>query len=340
MTSRPVILIASCRAASLALIFAAILGVPATADADARDDARAHYLAGEKLYASGDFRAAIAEFAKADALAPSPILEFNIALCYEKLGDDAEALRRYRLYLREMPNAPNRAGVEAKIRALEAAAAKARQPAPPPRTPAPPPEAETPAASPVAPTTPATPAEDTTAPVVAEPSPPSTAASATTLPAVDGTDQQSLVLGSVSANPHEAASAEVNPRDLSAETGYGKGPQPSDPALRRASQINVAQIRDQRLRAGFSPRVAPASSSGQVAAGPAGPSSRYAAPAQPEDSGDDDPVYTKWWFWGIGLVGAVIVYKFATADSDDESSFSTMLAPPSGPQSGPVLFRF
>ncbi|HET6613997.1 MAG TPA: hypothetical protein VFG83_18485, partial [Kofleriaceae bacterium] len=119
------------RALAVLAFALAMIAMAGPVRADARTEARAHYAAGKDLFAGGNFRGAIAEFARADALAPSPILQFNIALCYEKLGDDAEALRRYRLYLDKMPSAPNRAAVEAKISAIEAHVAAAK-PAPPP----------------------------------------------------------------------------------------------------------------------------------------------------------------------------------------------------------------
>lgn len=84
-----------------------------------KDRARSHYLKGKSLYDRADYKGAIAEFAAADGLAPSPLLEFNIALCYEKLGDAKEAVRRYRIYLDRDPNADNRSSIESKIKQLQ-----------------------------------------------------------------------------------------------------------------------------------------------------------------------------------------------------------------------------
>jgi hypothetical protein len=120
---------------------------------DATAQARVHFQKGKDLFAKGQYQAAIAEFAAADNLAPAPMLEFNIALCYERLGDRGEALRRYRVYLREMPGAPNRGAVEAKVKRLESelaadrAAAKPASPAEPPPAAEPPPVAEPPPAA-------------------------------------------------------------------------------------------------------------------------------------------------------------------------------------------------
>jgi len=111
----------SSRVAILAAL--AILAGPVavrTARADDTADARQHYARGKQLFDGGDYRGAMAEFATADKLAPSPLLEFNIALCHERLGEKAEAVRRYRQYLDRVPDAQNRTQVEQKIHQLEA----------------------------------------------------------------------------------------------------------------------------------------------------------------------------------------------------------------------------
>ena len=99
--------------------------------ADPTDQGRQHFKKGRELYDAGDYRGAIAEFAAADQTAPSPLLEYNIALCHERLGEKAEAARRYRAYLDRTPDAQNRAAVEEKIRKLEAAAPPATGDLPP-----------------------------------------------------------------------------------------------------------------------------------------------------------------------------------------------------------------
>jgi hypothetical protein len=149
-------------AASIAA-FAALLAPPASGTAHAQqagatDQARQHFARGKQLFATGDYRGAIAEFAAADKIAPSPLLEFNIALCHERLGERAEAVRRYRLYLERVPAATNRKVVEDKIARLEAEIASeaqskkaAPQLVPPPvggETLPPPADAKPPAAAP------------------------------------------------------------------------------------------------------------------------------------------------------------------------------------------------
>lgn len=111
------------RAAAAWIMAAALVaasGVASNAFAEStKDRARSHYLKGKSLYDRADYKGAIAEFAAADGLAPSALLEFNIALCYEKLGDPKEAVRRYRVYLDRDPNADNRSSVESKIKQLQ-----------------------------------------------------------------------------------------------------------------------------------------------------------------------------------------------------------------------------
>lgn len=131
----------SSRAATALLAALAILAAPIamrTARADNTAEARQHYQKGKQLFDSSDYRGAMAEFATADKLAPSALLEFNIALCHERLGEKAEAVRRYRLYLDRVPNAPNRAQVEDKIKALESEMKAESAPPPPVAAPAPP----------------------------------------------------------------------------------------------------------------------------------------------------------------------------------------------------------
>lgn len=108
---------------SIALAAAAVvaLGAPrdAAAQTDPRTQAKAHYQQGKKLYDQGDYRGAIAEFQAADRLAPSGVNDFNIGLAHEALGERAEAIRAYRSYLVRMPDASNKAAVEASIQRLQ-----------------------------------------------------------------------------------------------------------------------------------------------------------------------------------------------------------------------------
>jgi hypothetical protein len=108
----------------------------APAEAPPADDtltrAKAHFEAGKNAYNAGDYTTAIREFKAAELLRPSPILDYNIGLANEKLGKKRVAVKYYRRYLEQMPNATNRSTVEASIAQLEREIAAATgQPTPP-----------------------------------------------------------------------------------------------------------------------------------------------------------------------------------------------------------------
>ena len=100
---------------------------PASDEASAeqrRSDAKAKYQQGAAAYAAGHYKDAVDFFLAADHLAPSAPLSFNIARAYERLGDDAGALRWYRDYLRRNPAASNGDAVRSLIATLSQALRK------------------------------------------------------------------------------------------------------------------------------------------------------------------------------------------------------------------------
>ncbi len=99
--------------------------------------ARQHYIAGTKHFDLSEYREALEEFKEAYRQKEDPVFLYNIAQCHRLIGGDnnLEALRFYKSYLNRAVNPPNRAEVEAKIRALQAdldqaQAAKATQATP------------------------------------------------------------------------------------------------------------------------------------------------------------------------------------------------------------------
>ena len=117
--------------------------------AAAEVQARSHYQRGQRHYNVGDFDRAIDEFKRAYEISPAPGLLFNIAQAYRAKKDREHALYFYTTYLREDPEAPERAFVEARMSELRASEAPATEPpvAPPPRAivaPAPPPRRDDP----------------------------------------------------------------------------------------------------------------------------------------------------------------------------------------------------
>src|SRR3954462_15869414 len=107
------------------LVVAVALCFAARAHADDRADARAHYQAGVRFYAGGDYPGAIREFSPAQQLAPADLNNYNLALCYDKLGDADPAIQYYRAFLDKQPASDKRAEVEASISRLDAASRSA-----------------------------------------------------------------------------------------------------------------------------------------------------------------------------------------------------------------------
>jgi tetratricopeptide (TPR) repeat protein len=139
---------------------------PRLAFADAAQ-ARAHFDRGRALFEVSDYRNAIAEFKAAHVEKPDPAFLYNIAECYRRLGENAEALQFYRRFLATAPPGDKtRPVVEQRIAELKPAGEEPKttpdgQPgggdnlaltAPPPaepaatlvQTPAPPPTEESP----------------------------------------------------------------------------------------------------------------------------------------------------------------------------------------------------
>ncbi len=98
--------------------FAALAALMITAAGD-EAPARAAFIAGQDLFRAGKFEAAVTEFEKAYALKPHASIFFNIARCHEELGHVPAALKAYRTYLLQRPDAADREEVGLSIAALE-----------------------------------------------------------------------------------------------------------------------------------------------------------------------------------------------------------------------------
>jgi hypothetical protein len=150
MSRLPALLIRLLLAASIAL--APLIANPAQA-APPRGSAKSHVEKAARAYSAGRYAEAVVDFEEAYRLDAAPVLQFNIAQCYRQLGANQRAIAHYRRYLEELPDARNRADVEARIQELERATTSKdsdTRPLPPVRsetvTPAKPPggEGETP----------------------------------------------------------------------------------------------------------------------------------------------------------------------------------------------------
>jgi tetratricopeptide (TPR) repeat protein len=93
---------------------------PATGGNDEMlDRAMAAYERGQQNYKLAQYNAALADFKEASSLYASPDFQYNIGLCYEKLGQYDEAVLAYVTYLKVKPEAEDRANVEATIQRLQ-----------------------------------------------------------------------------------------------------------------------------------------------------------------------------------------------------------------------------
>jgi tetratricopeptide (TPR) repeat protein len=101
-----------------ACVFFAIVG--GTARAGAVAEANAVAADGAARFARGDFAGALVAFQRANYLnLDEPSYYKNIGDCYRGLYNTGEAIRFYRLYLREKPNAADRESVKATIALLQ-----------------------------------------------------------------------------------------------------------------------------------------------------------------------------------------------------------------------------
>lgn len=85
---------------------------------DGKAAGRRHANKANQLAAQNKCKQAVAEFTKAYRALKDPTLLFNRAECERKIGENGDAIRDYDLFLSEMPKAPNRAAIEARIKAL------------------------------------------------------------------------------------------------------------------------------------------------------------------------------------------------------------------------------
>ena len=348
-------------------VIAAALGFAAQAHADDRSDARTHYQAGVKFYAGGDYQGAIREFSAAQQLVPADLNNYNLALCYDKLGDAEPAIQYYRAFLDRQPGTDKRAEIQASIDRLEAAVRSAASK-----------KADTKRgddARRAEDARRATRSEDVAGPAPA-PAPAAgpvlgPAPSPNTAPAPEAGADAAPVLGPAPA-PSPGAAPPRGPKGQkrgpavagSIGTPSSGTPVPTgDSQLDRANSINIDEIRDQR--AGGMPAPAGAPVGGPQAGAPQPGSPQAVAPAGGPDSRDhrgpavaaneppqgaqsgappmgadggsstpdvpakkEDPVYKKWWFWAVVAVGGYVAYQLVQGSSNNNNT--TRVMPPSG----------
>jgi hypothetical protein len=313
----------------LALFVAAV--APRVAFADARSDARTHYQLGVKLYGQADYRGAIKEFSAAQQLMPADLNNYNLALCYDKLGEAEPAIQYYREFLNKQPNADKRAEIEASIARLETAlkSASAKR------------AEEARAADEAKKAEEARRAEEMRRSEEAR-----RAEEAKRAPINDPN-----AVGGVGAGVTAGVGV-----GSTGTPGTGQVVSTGDAQLDRVSGIDVNQVRDQRVGGGASgmpdtrggPAVAGtagAQGGAQVGAGPQapnGPQPQGAAPLDQSPPKKPTPVYKKWWFWAVVAVSAYVVYSIASEGSSSTTR-GRELPPMPGPaieSGGATLLRF
>lgn len=313
----------------IALAGAAVLAVgvirsaPVSAQGDARATAQRHYQAGQKAYAAGDYRAAIREFASAEQLVPSGFNDYNLGLCYDKLGEADPAVRYYRSYLDRVADAKNRSAVEASIARLEAAMASAQAKAEEQRRAEEARKAAEKAAAEKA---------------AAEKAAAEKAAAEKAAAEKAAAEKAAAEKAAAEAEADGIASGEVQPElpdlpDRATPPGGSQGAPSTkgapmatgNPQLDRAAAIDLDAIRGERapLLGLAAPQPAgagaatPAGGAGAAtpAGGAGGSAGATGAPALADKGkSTETPVYKKWWFWVVVGVGAYAVYNIATQD--------------------------
>jgi tetratricopeptide (TPR) repeat protein len=123
------------RATALAVL-AAVMLFCSPGGAHAQEDnldaeARANFEAGRIAFSAARFADALPYFERAYELSRRPELLYNVGMCHDRLGHDAEALEALEAYLAELPEAENRAEVEQRIATARARVARAALPSAP-----------------------------------------------------------------------------------------------------------------------------------------------------------------------------------------------------------------
>lgn len=83
--------------------------------------ARLTFQAAREAFSNGDYELALDRFQQAYGLSPRPVLLYNIGVTLDRLRRDEDAVARFTEYLERVPDAPDRAEVEARIRVLQRA---------------------------------------------------------------------------------------------------------------------------------------------------------------------------------------------------------------------------
>src|SRR3954453_4128242 len=107
-------------ALTLSVVLLAGAGIARAGDSNA-EKARAHFQQGDTYFKLEKYANALQEFEQAYLAKQDPSFLYNIAQCHRLMGNRVEAVRFYKRYLNDAPNATNRPVAEKHIRDLESA---------------------------------------------------------------------------------------------------------------------------------------------------------------------------------------------------------------------------
>jgi hypothetical protein len=111
------------RVATVLTVLATVLAAGAAQAKDPVAEGRYHLRKANGLAGDDHCRAAIREYTLAYQKLHDPVVLFNRAECYRRIGQGPDATADYRAFLEAVPAAPNRSEIEAKIVALAALSA-------------------------------------------------------------------------------------------------------------------------------------------------------------------------------------------------------------------------
>ena len=100
-------------------------GWPSRAGAQDFAAAGQHFSSAQELFAQGKFAAAAAEFQAAYDITRDPALLLNIGESWQRASEGKKAVAAYRAFVAASPQAPERAEIDERIKAIEAALAPA-----------------------------------------------------------------------------------------------------------------------------------------------------------------------------------------------------------------------
>jgi len=322
----------------LLILSLALFATGTRAWADDRAEARTHYQAGVKAYGSGKYNDAIKEFSAAQQLAPADLNNYNLALCYDKLGDAEPAIQYYRAFLDKQPNADKRSEIEASISRLEAALKSASAKKADEQR-----KADEARKAEEAKVEAANKADEARKAEEQRKADEEAKKHGGGGPAIGG-DVAGGVGGAVGAGGAVGGGVATGVGSTGTP-GTGAAVPTGDAQLDRVNAIDINAIRDQRVGGATSGmvdnRVGPGVASGPQGpnpqgpnpqgsnpqgVGPQGPAPQGANPPTaangpgPTDKPKETPVYKKWWFWAVVAVSAYVVISIATEGSQNPNN--------------------